>query len=58
MRGATLRIFAFGLMVAGTIWGQIGNIAVTNAASFQRGLPSNGSVGTIFCTGLDRKSVV
>jgi uncharacterized protein (TIGR03437 family) len=57
MEVATIRIFAFGLMVAGTMWGQIGNIVVTNAASFQPGLPSNGSVGTIFCTGLSVQGV-
>jgi hypothetical protein len=52
-----MRMLAFGLMVAGTMWGQIGNIAVTNAASFERGLPGNGSVGTVFCTGLTVQGV-
>src|ERR1035441_306660 len=31
---------------------QIGNIVVTNAASFQLGMPPDGSIGTIFCTGI------
>lgn len=57
MEAATIRIFVFGLMAAGSMWGQIGKIAVTDAASFQPGLPRNGSVGTIFCTGLSVQGV-
>ncbi len=37
---------------------QIGNIVVTNAASFEPGLPDRGSLGTIFCTGLAVDGVV
>jgi uncharacterized protein (TIGR03437 family) len=37
---------------------QIANIAVTNGASFQAGLPQSGSIGTIFCTGLSVAGVV
>jgi uncharacterized protein (TIGR03437 family) len=37
---------------------QIGNIVVTSAASFQRGLPAPGSIATIFCTGLTVTGVV
>lgn len=35
-----------------TGWGQIGNIVVTSAASFERGMPWRGSIASIFCTGL------
>jgi uncharacterized protein (TIGR03437 family) len=37
---------------ASPLWGQIGNIVVTSAASFDLGIPPQGSIGTIFCTGL------
>jgi uncharacterized protein (TIGR03437 family) len=37
---------------------EIGNIAVTNGASFAAGLPAPGSVGTIFCTGLSIQGIV
>jgi len=37
---------------------QISNIVVTNAASFQVGVPAPGSIGTIFCTGLSVTGVV
>jgi uncharacterized protein (TIGR03437 family) len=37
---------------------QIENIAVRSAASFAAGLPSRGSLGTIFCTGLVLQGVV
>jgi uncharacterized protein (TIGR03437 family) len=40
------------------MWCQIGNIIVTNGASFQPGLPPNGSIGTVFCTGLTVSGVV
>src|SRR5260370_34948485 len=40
------------------VWCQIGNIMVTNGASFQPGLPPNGSIGTVFCTGLTVSGVV
>ena len=33
-------------------WSQIGNIVLTSGVSFQPGLPTAGSLGTIFCTGL------
>jgi uncharacterized protein (TIGR03437 family) len=35
------------------MWSQIGNIVVTDAAAFQSGIPINGSIGSIFCTGLN-----
>ncbi len=31
---------------------EIGNIVVTDAASFQKGWPSPGSIASVFCTGL------
>jgi uncharacterized protein (TIGR03437 family) len=34
------------------------NITVTSAASFQRGLPPKGSLGTVFCTGLQVQGVI
>src|SRR5579862_9749978 len=40
------------------VWCQIGNILVTNGASFQPGLPPNGSIATAFCTGLNVSGVV
>jgi uncharacterized protein (TIGR03437 family) len=33
-------------------WAEIGNIVVTEAASFQRGVPPPGSIASLFCTGL------
>jgi len=38
--------------------GQIGNITFTSGASFYPGLPSQGSIGTIFCTGLSVQGVI
>src|SRR5579872_6669222 len=34
------------------VWCQIGIIVVGNGASLRPGLPPNGSIGTVFCTGL------
>lgn len=34
------------------------NIVVTSAASFELGLPPNGSIGSIFCTGLNVQGIV
>jgi uncharacterized protein (TIGR03437 family) len=35
-----------------TSWAQIGNVVVTEAAGFQRGVPWPGSIASLFCTGL------
>jgi uncharacterized protein (TIGR03437 family) len=45
---------AAGLLLPALCIGQpgIGNIVVTSASSFAAGLPPGGSIGTIFCTGL------
>jgi uncharacterized protein (TIGR03437 family) len=45
-------------LVSGLLWSQIGNISVTNAASFRPGIPPGGSIGTIFCTGINVKGTV
>lgn len=51
-------LLAISIVCASVAWSQIGNITVTSAASFQPGVPPPGSIGTIFCTGLDIKGVV
>lgn len=58
MRRTLLLALAIGATVPALTWSQVGNIVVTNAASFQIGLPSLGSIGTIFCTGLDLQGTV
>jgi uncharacterized protein (TIGR03437 family) len=50
MRAFTV-ILLLGLL-SGRMWSQIGNIAVTDAASFQVGIPAKGSIASIFCTGV------
>ena len=45
-------------LIPALLLAQISNIVVTNAASFQAGLPAPGSIGTIFCTGLSVTGVV
>jgi uncharacterized protein (TIGR03437 family) len=40
-------------LLPGRMWSQIGNIVVTNAASFQAGIPAKGSIAAIFCTGVN-----
>jgi uncharacterized protein (TIGR03437 family) len=45
-------VSAFSVLLPWMAWCQIGNIVVTNAASFRTGIPAPGSIGTIFCTGL------
>jgi len=43
------------LLVCGTcsaVNAQIGNVVVTSGASFEPGLPSRGSIASVFCTGL------
>ncbi len=50
MRSFTV-ILLLGLL-PGRMWSQIGNIAVTDAASFQVGIPAKGSIAAIFCTGV------
>jgi uncharacterized protein (TIGR03437 family) len=52
MRQRIVLALAAGIMAPVAIWAQIGNIVVTNAASFRAGVPQPGSIGTIFCTGL------
>ncbi len=49
-------LFFFVLIEAS--FGQSQQITVTSAASFQRGLPPKGSIGTVFCTGLQVQGVV
>lgn len=43
---------AAAILLPAASWAQIGNIVVTNAASFRIGMPPPGSIGSIFCTGL------
>jgi uncharacterized protein (TIGR03437 family) len=45
-------------LLTSVLRGEIGNIVVTSAASFQRGMPAKGSIGTIFCTGLRVEGLV
>src|SRR5262245_49751165 len=40
------------IATAGLVRAQIGNIVVTEAASFQTGWPWPGSIASVFCTGL------
>jgi len=58
MKGALRIAFPVGILVPFLAWSQISNIVVTNAASFQAGMPAKGSIGTIFCTGLKVTGVV
>jgi uncharacterized protein (TIGR03437 family) len=58
-----MRLQLWAALAAGSVLpavglGQIGNIVVTNAASFQEGTPAPGSIGSIFCTGLKVNGVV
>jgi uncharacterized protein (TIGR03437 family) len=50
--------FAVLAMLPATLRAQIGDIVVTNAASFRTGIPAPGSIGTIFCTGLAVTGIV
>jgi uncharacterized protein (TIGR03437 family) len=50
--------FALQALLPAVLTGQIGNVVVTNAASFQAGLPAPLSIGAIFCTGLTVSGVV
>ena len=50
MRIARIIVAIAACAVAG--WAQIGNIVVTDAATFQRGVPWPGSIASLFCTGL------
>jgi uncharacterized protein (TIGR03437 family) len=43
---------------AGVLYGQSGQIVITSAASFQRGLPPKGSISSAFCTGLQVQGVI
>jgi uncharacterized protein (TIGR03437 family) len=51
-------ILSIGILLAPVARCQIGNIVVTNAASFQVGLPIPGSIATLFCTGLNIQGTV
>jgi uncharacterized protein (TIGR03437 family) len=46
------------LFITTTMFGQIANIVVTSAASFQPGMPPPGSIGAVFCTGLQVNGTV
>src|SRR5713226_2996823 len=58
MRTLGLTAASFVLLLATEASGQIGNIVVTSAASFQLGIPPGWSIGTIFCTGLSISRLV
>jgi uncharacterized protein (TIGR03437 family) len=58
MRKAAAAAFFLQALIPALLRAQISNIVVTNAASFQAGLPAPGSIGTIFCTGLSVTGVV
>ena len=45
-------------LLSGRMWSQIGNIAVTDAASFKVGIPAKGSIASIFCTGVSVSGTV
>jgi uncharacterized protein (TIGR03437 family) len=51
-------VIALAIACCLTASAQISNIIVTSAASFQRGLPTKGSISTIFCTGISVQGVV
>ena len=53
MKQIVLCLLSVGILLPPIARCQIGNIVVTNAASFQVGLPLPGSIATIFCTGLN-----
>ena len=44
--------------VASAGWGQIGDIVATSASSFTMGLPSKGSLATLFLSGIQVNGVV
>jgi uncharacterized protein (TIGR03437 family) len=54
MKGKIVAVL-FGLLSAAacTAYAQIGNMVVTSGASFEPGLPSPGSMASVFCTGLE-----
>ena len=58
MKRQVLLALAICILLPAAMRGQIGNIVVTNAASFRAGVPPPDSIGTIFCTGLAVKGVV
>jgi uncharacterized protein (TIGR03437 family) len=54
-----MRYCLFSLLLAGASFAQLSQrITITSAASFQRGLPSKGSLGTAFCTGFVVQGVI
>jgi uncharacterized protein (TIGR03437 family) len=58
MKNGMIAALAVLALIPAMLRAQIGNIVVTNAASFQPGVPAPGSIGTIFCTGLVINGVV
>jgi len=48
----TVTIILAMVVTAGSAPAQIGNIVVTSAASFEKGMPWAGSIASVFCTGL------
>lgn len=50
-------LYCFLLVGASLAW-PAQNVTVTSAASFQGGLPPKGSLGTLFCTGLQVQGVI
>ena len=58
MRKLLLVYFALGAVAPSVVYCQIGNIVVTNAASFQPGMPQSFSISTIFCTGLNVQGIM
>jgi uncharacterized protein (TIGR03437 family) len=58
MKKVAVASFAALALLPAILRAQISNIVVTNAASFQPGIPAPGSIGTIFCTGLSVTGIV
>ncbi len=46
------------LLATSAAFAQISNIVVTSAASFELGMPNQGSIAAIFCTGLQVEGIV
>jgi uncharacterized protein (TIGR03437 family) len=57
MKRRLYALLAAGILLPAATWAQIGNIVVTNAASFRVGVPQPDSIGSIFCTGLSVNGV-
>ncbi|MGO9256482.1 MAG: hypothetical protein ACLQU1_09300 [Bryobacteraceae bacterium] len=52
MTARSAALFILQLLIPVLSCAQISNVVVTNAASYEVGLPAPGSIGAIFCTGL------